>query len=104
LLRDTARGIDTSPVTSGDLTEKKIEGRLDFAEDVIEFETIRWGLFYAAEHAGLEMRKAKLGAGRVQVTVMYSDGILVYGEQSGGNAFLLRIRKLAEARYRYMGK
>jgi DNA polymerase-4 len=46
LLRDMARGIDTSPVMSGDPTEKKIEGRLDFAEDVIEFETIRGGLFF----------------------------------------------------------
>jgi DNA polymerase-4 len=88
LLRDTARGIDTSPVSSGDLAEKKIEGRLDFAEDVIEFETIRGGLFYAAEHTGLEMRKAKLGAGRIQVTALYSDGVRVYGEQRGKRLFV----------------
>jgi DNA polymerase-4 len=44
-LRDTARGIDVSPVASGNLTEKKTEGRLDFAEDVIEFETIRGAFF-----------------------------------------------------------
>ena len=33
LLRDTALGIDTRAVMSGGLTEKKIEGRLDFAKN-----------------------------------------------------------------------
>jgi DNA polymerase-4 len=88
LLRDTARGIDTSPVMSGDYTEKKIEERLDFPEDIIDFETIRGGLFYVAEHTGLEMRKAKLGAGRIQVTTLYADGVRVVGEQQGKRPFV----------------
>lgn len=88
LLRDTALGIDASPVMSGDLTEKKIERRLDFAEDVIEFETIRGGLFFLAENTGLEMRKAKLGAGRIHLTVLYADGVRVFGDQRGKRLFV----------------
>jgi DNA polymerase-4 len=41
LLRDTARGIDDSPVEAGDLNEKRIEKRLDFAEDVVDYEVRR---------------------------------------------------------------
>jgi nucleotidyltransferase/DNA polymerase involved in DNA repair len=49
LLRDTALGIDDSQVASGSLGEKIIEGRLDFAGDVIDFELIRGDLFHLAE-------------------------------------------------------
>ena len=34
------------------------------------------------------MRKAKLGAGRIQVTVMYSDGVRVFGERRGKRLYV----------------
>jgi hypothetical protein len=48
-LRDTALGLDDSPVASGSLAKKTIEGWPDFAGEVIDFELIRGGLFYLAE-------------------------------------------------------
>jgi DNA polymerase-4 len=95
LLRDTALGIDDSPVASGSLAEKTIEGRLDFAEDVIDFELIRGGLFHLAEQTGLEMRRAKLGAGRIQATALYADGARVQGGQRE-KRLLVTDREIAE--------
>jgi DNA polymerase-4 len=57
LLRDTARGMDDSRVLHiGDgKGPGPIERRLDFEEDVIEFEVIRGALGYLAENAGIDM-------------------------------------------------
>jgi DNA polymerase-4 len=88
LLRDAARGIDNSPVAPGGPGEKSIEGRLDFAEDVIDGGAVRGGLFYLAERAGLDMRRAQSGAGLVRVTIWYSDGVRASGERRGKRLFV----------------
>jgi DNA polymerase-4 len=81
LLRDTALGIDDSPVASGSLAERTIGGQLYFAEDVIDFDLIRGGLSYLAEQTGMAMRRDRLGAGRIQAAALYADGARVQGGQ-----------------------
>jgi DNA polymerase-4 len=95
LLRDRALGRDDSPVIAGDLAERSVEGRLDFAEDVADFELIRGGLFHLAEQTGLEMRRTKVGAGRIRVAVLYADGIRAHGEQRG-KRLLVTDQEIAE--------
>jgi DNA polymerase-4 len=80
-LRDTARGIDDSPVQAGNLGERLIEKHLDFAEDTIDFTVIRGGLMYLAENAGIEMRGQKWGTAAVVLTAVYADGIRVEGRE-----------------------
>jgi DNA polymerase-4 len=88
LLRDTARGIDDNPVYSGN-KERNIEKRLDFEQDVIDFEVIRGGLEYLAENAGLDMRRDRLGAALVGLRVVYADGVEAGGEERGKRLFVL---------------
>jgi DNA polymerase-4 len=81
LLRDTARGIDDSPVVPGDVRERNIQKRLDFAEDTLDYEVIRGGLIFLAETAGIEMRRVKLSVNRISLSVMYADGVMRAGEE-----------------------
>jgi DNA polymerase-4 len=99
LLRNTALGIDNSPVVSGENETRKIEKRLDFAEDVLDFEVIRGGIMYLAENAGLEMRRHKLGAGGIQLMAIYSDCKTAYGK-AGEKRLLVTDRELGEAALR----
>ena len=78
LLRDNARGIDNSPVTAG---KRAIESRADFSEDVIDETLIRGAITSLAEHAGLEMRKEKLGTTEIILQVLYADGIKTEGKE-----------------------
>ncbi|MCL2180545.1 MAG: DNA polymerase [Treponema sp.] len=73
LLRDSARGIDDSPVSSA--KNRGIESRADFPEDVLDETVIRGTIASLAEHAGLQMRKDKLGAGAIRFCVLYADGM-----------------------------
>jgi DNA polymerase-4 len=88
LLRDSARGIDDSPVRSGN-GAGRIEKRLDFESDVIDFETIRGALAYLAECSGLDMRREKLGATSIQLLATYSDGVTEQGAEQGKRLFVL---------------
>jgi DNA polymerase-4 len=96
LLRDTARGIDDSPVESGDLNEKKIEKRLDFAMDTLDFDTIRGGLIFLSESAGIEMRRDKLGVRNITLAALYSDGVRASGSVREKRA-LVTDREIAAA-------
>ncbi|MCL2759919.1 MAG: DNA polymerase [Treponema sp.] len=73
LLRDSARGIDESPVVAG--KSRIIQSRADFSEDVIDETVIRGAIASLGEHTGLEMRKDKLGASQIKVSVFYADGM-----------------------------
>nr|WP_280990966.1 DNA polymerase [Leadbettera azotonutricia] len=83
-LRDMALGIDTSPVESGELGEKKIERVLEFAEDVTEAEIIKAGIVHLSEITGIEMRGKKLGTARIRFKATYSDGAWVQDIEKGG--------------------
>ncbi|MFP3043371.1 DNA polymerase [Treponema primitia] len=80
-LRDTARGIDDSPVEAASLGERRIEKHLDFAEDTIDFDTIRGGLMLLAETGGIEMRGQKWGTAIVMLHAVYADGVRVEGQE-----------------------
>jgi DNA polymerase-4 len=88
LLRDTAKGIDTSPVNAGDLNSRSIEKQLDFGEDIIDFDIIRGGLVFLSETAGLEMRGSKLGVMAIQLLVIYADGVRANGEEKGKRLYI----------------
>jgi DNA polymerase-4 len=87
LLRDTALGIDNTPVS--DHRSRNIERRLDFAEDVIDEEIIRGALASLAEHSGLEMRKDKLGAFSLRLAAVYGDGVLTSGSEKSRRLLVL---------------
>jgi DNA polymerase-4 len=104
MLRDTARGMDDSRVlhTADGEGAGPIERRLDFEEDVIDFEVIRGALAYLAENAGVAMRKEKLGARKLSLAVLYADGITAQGERHEKRPVILdrEIREAAEQAYR----
>ncbi|AEF82390.1 DNA polymerase Y family protein [Leadbettera azotonutricia] len=80
-LRDTARGIDDSPVETVSLGEKRIEKHLDFAEDTLDFDVIRGGLMLLAETGGIEMRGQKWGTAAVLLHIVYADGVRAEGQE-----------------------
>jgi DNA polymerase-4 len=90
VLRDAARGLDDSPVLPGNGAGMgTIERRLDFEQDVIDFETIRGALLYLAENAGVDMRKDKLGASCINLITTYADGMSEQGTEKGKRLFIL---------------
>jgi DNA polymerase-4 len=98
LLRDTARGMDDSRVLHGGDGNGPgpIERRLDFAEDVIEFEVIRGTLAYLAENAGIAMRREKLGAMKLSLIAAYADSVTAQGEEREKRLLVLD-REIGEA-------
>ena len=60
-----------------------IEKRADFAEDVLDEMIIRGALVSLAEHAGLEIRKDRLGASSMRIGVTYGDGVEASAKNSG---------------------
>jgi DNA polymerase-4 len=103
LLRDTALGIGNKEEVISN-REEGIERRLDFEEDVIDFELIRGALQYLAENAGLEMRRDRRGAGFINLIAAYADGVLEGGTERGKRLFVLdrEIGEGAERLYRRM--
>jgi len=87
LLRDNARGIDNSPVAGAG--SRKIESRADFSEDVIDDTVLRGALTSLAEHAGLEMRRDKLGTTEINLKVFYADGLKAEGKEKPRRACIL---------------
>ena len=94
LLRDSALGIDDSPVGG---RQRRIERRADFAEDVIDDEVIRGALASLVENGGLEMRRDKLGAAVLHITLLYSDGVTLSGRERGKRLFVLEKDIMAAA-------
>jgi len=73
LLRDSALGIDDSPVSAP--ANRVIESKADFSQDVIDETVIRGAIASICENAGLQMRRDKLGAFEVKLSVIYADGV-----------------------------
>ena len=108
LLRDTARGMDDSRVLHAGQGNGPgpIERRLDFEEDVIDFEVIRGALIFLAENAGVDLRKEKLGAGKLSLMAAYADGVTAQGEEQEKRLLILDrdIGDAAERVYRRIVK
>jgi DNA polymerase-4 len=79
LLRDAALGIDDSPVTRNE--GRRIERRVDFAEDVLDDDIICGAIASISGHGGLEMRNEKLGVKAIRLAVVYNDGVQAHGFQ-----------------------
>jgi len=87
LLRDHALGIDNSPIDGA--KKHVIESRADFSEDVLDETILRGALTSLAEHAGLEMRRDKLGSTEINLTIFYADGIKAEGKEKLRHACIL---------------
>ncbi|MHC1692622.1 MAG: DNA polymerase [Sphaerochaetaceae bacterium] len=88
-LRDAARGVDTSTVASGDLSQRTIWRRVDFAEPCLEADLIKSALVSMVEEAGLEMRQALLATQRLRLSLMYADGVRSEAEEHTRQSLLL---------------
>jgi DNA polymerase IV len=96
LLRDSALGIDDSPVEGG-AGKRQIKRRADFPEDVIDEEIIRGALASLVEDGGLQMRRDKLGARMVCLALVYSDGVALSGRERSKRLLVLEKDILAAA-------
>jgi len=79
LLRDSAKGIDNSPVCAA--KSRVIESRADFSDDVLDEMVLRGSLVSLAEHCGLDLRRDKLGAAVIALKIFYSDGVTAEGRE-----------------------
>jgi len=96
LLRDLALGIDDSPVEGG-AGKRRIKRRTDFPEDVINEEIIIGALASLVEDGGLQMRRDKLGARKVCLALVYSDGVALSGREKSKRLMVLEKDILAAA-------
>jgi len=101
LLRDSALGIDDSPVSA--FNGRVIRSRADFPEDVIEEEIIRGSIASISEHAGLEMRRDKLGTTEIKIEVLYADGMTAEGKEKEKSSLVLD-RDITKAAQRIYSK
>ncbi|MCL2276833.1 MAG: DNA polymerase [Treponema sp.] len=79
LLRDSARGIDNSPVCAA--KSRVIESRVDFSDDVLDEMVLRGSLVSLAEHCGLNLRRDKFGSAEISLKIFYSDGVTAEGRE-----------------------
>jgi len=101
LLRDSALGIDDSPVEGG-AGKLRIKRKADFPEDVINEEIIRGALTSLVENVGLQMRRDKLGARAVCLALVYSDGVALSGRERSKRLLVLEKDILAAAERVYL--
>jgi len=73
LLRDSARGIDDSPVAPSH--SRVIESCADFSQDVLDETVIKGSIASISEHSGIQMRRDKLGAYNIKFSAVYADGV-----------------------------
>jgi DNA polymerase-4 len=80
VLRNMAQGIDGSRIEERS-RERRITGQADFDENVIDDTAVRGAIEALAEFGGLAMRRDKLGAGIVNLAVIYADGVKAEGRE-----------------------
>ncbi len=88
LLRNMALGIDERLVEEKG-TERRIIQQADFDRDVIDETAIRGAIETLCEHGGLIMRRDKLGAAMITLTVIYADGVRAEGREKGKRLYVL---------------
>ena len=102
MLRNMALGIDNSPVLDRNGKQRIIQ-QADFCEDVIDSSAVQGAILSLAEHGGLEMRRNKLGATIINLTVNYADGMSAEGTEKGKRSFVLD-KDIGNAAYRIFKK
>jgi len=86
-LLNAARGIDVEPVQDASPAERGIRRRLTFNADVLDAQVLRGALMALTEDAGMELRRRRFGARRLELAVGYADG----GRRAAGE----RLRRAA---------
>jgi DNA polymerase IV len=81
-LRDFAKGIDYTPVVRDLPGVKKISEKITLASDSNDFDMLNANLFILIENAGLKLRSNNMLAGRIEISVFYSDGIRTDGKSN----------------------
>jgi DNA polymerase-4 len=96
-LRDAALGLDESPVAPGALSERLVDRRLEFVEDMLEAPLVRGALISLVEDAGLELRKSLLAASRLRIALRFADGVLSRAEERSRAPLVLDAELIAAA-------
>ncbi len=78
-LRDAARGIDFTPVNTASEAERRIREEVLLESDTNERHELAAHLFGLAEETGCRLRREGMTAGRVDVSLTYTDGIRTAG-------------------------
>jgi len=79
-LRDAARGLDFTPVTAETGAAKKIREEVLLESDTNEREEAAARLCILAEEAGCRLRRDGMSAGRIELSITYTDGIRTAGQ------------------------
>ena len=74
LLRDSARGIDTTPVVDGTVRDRTIKREVLFEMDTSDRQEVLARLFILTEDAGSILRQNGMLAGALELEVTYTDG------------------------------
>jgi DNA polymerase-4 len=85
-LYEASRGIDTSPVLPVDQKRPVVTAEYTFGEDTHDRETAENTLHALVESVGSELRRRRLAARRLGVTVDYTDGVRTVRSASTGTA------------------
>lgn len=85
-LYEASRGIDTSPVLPVDQKRPMVTAEHTFGDDTNDRETVENTLHAQVESIGAELRRRRLAARRIGVTVDYSDGVRTVRSASTGTA------------------
>ncbi|MFZ7127095.1 MAG: DNA polymerase Y family protein [Desulfobacterales bacterium] len=72
---EAVRGIDPSPVRAVDERPPVVAGVHAFGEDTLEPSVLEGALYALVEAAGADLRRRRMAAGRLSVTLTFSDGI-----------------------------
>jgi DNA polymerase-4 len=97
-LRDAARGVDPTSVQDGRLAGRHIENHILFDTDVIDEASILAALVTLVETCGLELRRARLAAFRVETSLTYADGVTGRGMERSARPLALDAELLGAAR------
>jgi DNA polymerase-4 len=96
-LRDSALGLDDSPVAPESLDERLVRRRLEFAEDLLEAPLIRAALISLVEDAGLELRASLLAARHLRLALSYADGARCRAEERSRTPLVMDAQLIAAA-------
>jgi DNA polymerase-4 len=74
-LYETVRGIDSSPVLPVGQNQPKVSVHHEFGDDTNDSRELERALYELVERLGKELRKRRLTARRIRITLDYSDGM-----------------------------
>jgi DNA polymerase IV len=97
-LRDSARGLDFSPVNPGDLSERSIRRQVDFPEPILAATDFHAALVSMMEDAGLEMRRSLFSSSVLRIILLYADGVRSEAQERSREPMVLDSELISVAR------